>query len=672
MATFRPRSFPRWDALPPRRATDSNCNSYAGILLGKRPLYQCVQGLSGRTMLGGTVHTVKGGGERELAQGRRKEGTEPGAHSVQFYEDPSLFLDQLAECTGSALGSGGACIVIATAEHRSGLAERLKDWAIDISSVTDSGRYIALDAEETMARFMVEGWPNRELFYRAIEPLLPRAQASAARKPGVIFVFGEMVTLLWEDGHHDAAIQLEQLWNEMQTHHEFSLLCAYPLSSFAHESQQELFRQVCQEHSHVGPAEGYSALASEAASESGRLRMIRSLQQRSAAFRSAVEEREQAIAQRDHAEDKLWRSEEFARRIVESCVDCLKVLDLEGRLEYMSPSGQALLEIDDLSTYLGRPWKKLWRAEDRPRVEAALKVARSGGEGRFQAGLATGSDARKQFDVRIAPMRGRDGTIERLIAVSRDITDLRQAQQIAMQAEKLAAAGRMAATIAHEINNPLEAVTNFLYLARTIPDMPEQAQRHLEIADRELTRVAQIAQKTLGFYRDTSNNKWISVSEVIADVLLIYDRKLRYKRMKAVAKIDPVLKVFAKQGELKQALSNLLANAIDASDEGGCVWLRAHASSHWTNGMEPGTRITVADNGAGMAPEVQNRIFVPFFTTKPNVGTGIGLWVTKSLIEQQGGYLHFRSRQGQHSGTVMSFFLSGSPRAQAQELSTAA
>jgi signal transduction histidine kinase len=117
------------------------------------------------------------------------------------------------------------------------------------------------------------------------------------------------------------------------------------------------------------------------------------------------------------------------------------------------------------------------------------------------------------------------------------------------------------------------------------------------------------------------------------------------------------LLTFGKQGELKQSLSNLFANAIDASRDNGTVWFRAQATKNWTNGMEPGVRVTLADNGSGMAPEVQRRIFEPFFTTKADVGTGIGLWVTKCLIEQQGGYMRFRSRQGRSAGTVISFFV---------------
>jgi signal transduction histidine kinase len=137
----------------------------------------------------------------------------------------------------------------------------------------------------------------------------------------------------------------------------------------------------------------------------------------------------------------------------------------------------------------------------------------------------------------------------------------------------------------------------------------------------------------------------------------LYERKLRYKRLETEIEVDAELKLHLKHGELKQALSNLIANAIDASSEGGKLWLRARANKNWTNGLEKGIRITLADNGSGMSPDVQRRIFVPFFTTKRDVGTGIGLWVTKKLIEQQGGYLRFRSKQGQGAGTVMSVFL---------------
>jgi signal transduction histidine kinase len=259
--------------------------------------------------------------------------------------------------------------------------------------------------------------------------------------------------------------------------------------------------------------------------------------------------------------------------------------------------------------------------------------------------------------VKITPARGADGRVQRLIAVARDISELRQAQTAAIHAEKLATAGRMAASIAHEINNPLEAVTNFIFLAQTAPDVPETVRRHLELADRELTRVAHIARQTLGFYRSTSVSRWMPVAELVRDALVVYERRLRNKDLAVEVTVDPELKVYGKDGELRQALLNLTANAIDACQSGGRIWIRAQRNRNWTNGAEQGIRFTLADNGSGMAPEIQGRVFAPFFTTKTGVGTGIGLWVTKSLVEQRGGYVRFRSRQGDLSGTVMSFFV---------------
>jgi PAS domain S-box-containing protein len=602
-------------------------------------------------------------GEGERAGNPRSNTGKPYSHAVQFYEDEAALLEKLGEFAGSTLGAGGSCLVIGSAEHRRRLTDRLQAWNFDVAGVMAAGRLLSLDADEMLKRFMVATRPDPPLFAAAIEPLLARAKSALRRPDAPVAAFGEMVALLWQQARYPAALQLEKLWNELIHRHAFSLLCAYPISCFMGESQHELFAQVCREHTQVFPTERYTSLNNEGE----RMRMVSGLQQRAAQVHSMLEERERAIAQRQYAEEKLWRSEEFARKVVESGSDCVKVLDLAGRLEYISPACKTALGADDLCTVLGREWVGFWREEDRFRVRAALDVARAGGVGCFQADSVTGKETRRFWDVRITPARGRDGQIERLIAVSRDLTELRQAQQIALQAEKVAVAGRMAATIAHEINNPLEAVTNFLFLARTTPGMPEEAARHLEIADRELTRVAQIAQKTLGFYRDTSRNKWVSISELVDDVTLIYDRKLRRKQMHLKLDVDPGLKVFAKQGELKQVLSNLLANAIDASSPHSTILLRAQASLKWTNGHEPGTRITVADYGTGMTPDVQKRIFMPFFTTKSDIGTGLGLWVTKSLIEHQGGYLHFRSRQGLHSGTVMSFFVPAAPHVEPGE-----
>lgn len=594
-------------------------------------------------------HEIPGIETRLAQQGAPSRPPDP----VHFYEDESIFLDKLGECVGSSLGSGCASVVVATEPHRIGLVERLERVGINVPFAAGCERLIALDAEETLSRFMVRDRPDPELFFSAIEPILLRARAAMSRGTGSITVFGEMVALLWDQGKHEAAVELERIWNEIARRYTLILRCAYPLRCFANEAQYTLFQRVCTERTQAAPIEDDTSLADQPE----RLRMVSSLEQKALLDRAVVDEREKQIAQRKEVEEKLRRTEEFARNVVENSDDCVKRLDLHGRVEYISPPGKRALEVEDPSEILGRRWVEFWKEEDRPKAETALGAAKDGGVGCFQGECSTSRGTRKSWDVKITPVRSAGGEIESLIAVSRDITELRRVQQMAIQAEKLAAAGRMAATIAHEINNPLEAVTNFIFLARTTTGLPEDVRRYLEIADRELTRVAQIAQKTLGFYRDTSKSRWIDVCEVIQDVMLIYERKLRYKQIRAFASVDPGLKAYIKQGEIKQALANLIANAIDASNTGGKIWIRARSSRHWTDGMGKGVRITLADNGAGMPPDVQQRIFIPFFTTKAEVGTGIGLWVTKSIIEQYGGYLRFRSSQGAKPGTAMSFFV---------------
>ena len=579
------------------------------------------------------------------------------SHSVQFYEDDSVFLDSLSQYIGSALGAGRSCVLLVTKLHREGIDERLQSWGIDLSYAMSQARYQVLDAHEALHRFMIGGWPDRDLFFRTVEPYFERAQTTSGDRPAnAIVAFGELVTVLMEHGYPEAAVYLEQLWNELAHRYCFTLRCAYPMAYFGTDARSALFRRVCAEHTDVIPGESYTRLISDA----DRGRMVSTLQQQATAARSAMALREEAIEQRLRAEEKLRQVEAFAHTIVESSVDCVTVLDLDGRLEYMNRPGLEAMEIEESSQVLGQRWTESWKEEDRERAEAAMAAAAAGALGSFQGECATASGAYKAWDVKITPARNSSGEVEKLIAVSRDITELRLAQLAAINAEKLATAGRMAATIAHEINNPLEAVTNFIFLALNAEDLAPEVRRYLESADRELTRVAHIARQTLGFYRSTSLDRWVTVYDLIRDALMVYERRLRNKEIRVEVSIDPDLRIYGKDGELRQALLNLTANSIDACRTGGRIWFRAQKSYHRRKGHEEGVRITLADNGTGMAPEVQQRVFAPFFTTKSEVGTGIGLWVTKCLIEQRGGYVSFRSRQGDQSGTVMSFFVPGS------------
>ena len=256
----------------------------------------------------------------------------------------------------------------------------------------------------------------------------------------------------------------------------------------------------------------------------------------------------------------------------------------------------------------------------------------------------------------VSPIKDSDGTIVGAAKIARDITEQNKLQAALRTSERLASVGKLAATVAHEINNPLEAVTNFIYLAKLQKDLPEKTKRYLESADQELRRVAHIAQQTMGFYRNSSHPIKLVVAEVVQDVLTIYERKYRYKDVSIERRIEPGLGSYGWPGEIKQVLSNLISNAIDASHEGGKITICARLWRH-SKTRRRGIRFSIADNGAGIPAADRKRVFTPFFTTKKDVGTGLGLWITRDLLEKKGGYIRLRSRQAEPSGTVVSFFV---------------
>jgi PAS domain S-box-containing protein len=263
---------------------------------------------------------------------------------------------------------------------------------------------------------------------------------------------------------------------------------------------------------------------------------------------------------------------------------------------------------------------------------------------------------RLNVSLTISPIRNQAGKIIGIAKIVRDITEQKKFEQSLRTSEKLAAVGRLAATIAHEINNPLEAVTNLMYLATHEPDLPDRLKNYLRSADRELRRVSHIARQTLGFYRDNSRPQEFSVARAVDDVLTIYENRLKFKALQVEKRIEQSLMVCLPQGEFKQIVSNLIANAIDASRERGRILIRARATRHLQSGRN-GIHVTVADDGAGISSQDKQKLFTPFFTTKRGVGTGLGLWVTRDLIEKRGGSIRFRSRNRIRPGTAMSFFV---------------
>lgn len=269
---------------------------------------------------------------------------------------------------------------------------------------------------------------------------------------------------------------------------------------------------------------------------------------------------------------------------------------------------------------------------------------------------STGTETRF-LDFIYQPLTGiddRDGGSILVFGV--DVTERRRAEQLLLQSEKLTAVGQMASTIAHEINNPLEAVTNLLYLARHSAALPE-IQSYLSVAEDELRRVAAITSQTLRFHRQLSRPSRIDSERMIEGSLIVYQRRVANSGIRLVRGPWCSRSILCYEGEIRQVINNLIGNAIDAMGTGGTLFLRSHQVTDWRNGNQ-GLRLTVADTGCGISRQTLNHIFDPFFTTKGISGTGLGLWVSHEIVERHKGRIRVRTSQKPTThGTIFTIFL---------------
>jgi PAS domain S-box-containing protein len=344
--------------------------------------------------------------------------------------------------------------------------------------------------------------------------------------------------------------------------------------------------------------------------------------------------------------------------IVESSDDAIASKDLNGIVTSWNRSAEKLFgytaaEIIGKSITLIIP-PELHHDEDM----ILSKIRRGEKIDHFETIRLHKNGERIEVSLTISPIKDDNGNVIGAAKIVRNITETNKIERALRTTEKLAAAGRMAATVAHEINNPLEAVTNLVYLAKRELSQNDRVAGYLDLASRELDRVAHITRQTLGFYRDTSSPALFNVPEMLDDLLLLYEKRFESRRIKIVKQYDNRVEITALAGEIRQAFSNIITNAMDAMPEGGTLALRITKSHDWSSSHVHGVRITVLDTGSGIEPRHRKNIFQPFFTTKTDVGTGLGLWITRGILEKHRGSIRMKSRTGQSGhGTALSIFL---------------
>jgi PAS domain S-box-containing protein len=352
-------------------------------------------------------------------------------------------------------------------------------------------------------------------------------------------------------------------------------------------------------------------------------------------------------------------AEEAQRRlatIVESSNDAIVGKDLNGIVMTWNPGAERMFGYS-ANEMIGRPITTIIPPELEEDERRILEtIGRGQAVEHFETVRLTKSGERINVSLTVSPIKDDTGRVVGAAKTARDITRQKKTDQALRMTERLASVGRMAATVAHEINNPLEAVTNLVYLAKGSAALNE-VQLFLNEIEEELNRISQITKQTLGFYRETVAPGAMKVGEMLPPLISMLGKRARNNGIEIRPEIRQDPEIYAIAGEIRQLIANLLNNSIDAIDSGGLIRIRIDANG--LNGQHPtGIRITIADSGRGIPPFARLKLFEPFFTTKKDVGTGLGLWVCTNIVKRHHGSIRVKSSTSPgRSWTVFSVFL---------------
>ena len=353
--------------------------------------------------------------------------------------------------------------------------------------------------------------------------------------------------------------------------------------------------------------------------------------------------------------------------IVESADDAIVSKDLNGIVRTWNQGAGRMFGYAS-EEMVGQPILRLIPEELHYEEDEILRKLRAGERiDHYDTVRVKKGGERIEVSVTISPIRDASGRVIGASKIARDISDRRRMERLLIQSEKLAATGRMAAAIAHEINNPLESLVNLIFLARQNSPPEGKAYAHLLTAEQELERVAHIARQTLGYYRDTGLPTELHLHELLENVLTVYRAKFLSNEIRVETRFNDIQKISVSRGELLQVFSNIITNATDAMRDGGTLNITVRKIAGPTG---EGIQTVIRDSGVGIRQEYLEKIFEPFFTTKGNLGTGIGLWIARQLTERRGGHISVASSTERgSSGTSVTIFIpfaAPMPRPQSQ------
>ncbi len=548
-------------------------------------------------------------------------------HFVQFYENDEFLIESVSGFVGAALRAGDSSVVLVTPEHSRALQARLIACGVDVIEAAAAGRYVVLDAAQTLSRFMVAGSPEPQRFDESVGGLMAQLSEGGRR----IHAFGEMVALLWSEGNRDGAIELEQLWNNLAQSHHFALFCAYPLTGFEGESHSEAFQGICSCHSRVIPAESYAG----ADTADKRLRAISLLQQKAKSLEAEIDHRRKV-------EEALSKRQRELSDFFENAVEGLHKVGPDGTILWANRAECNLLGYSE-AEYVGHPITE-FHADADVIADILQRLQRGESLVNQQARLRCKNGSIKHVLINSNACFD-DGEFAYMRCFTRDITQQWQAEKALVDADRRK--DEFLATLSHELRNPLAPIKNALELLDVRACDAATRREARSVIGRQLAQITRLVDDLLDISRVTRDK--IELRKQVVDLASIIDSAVETSRpeiesaghqLHVELPVRPVL-LDADPARMEQVFANLLNNAAKFTESGGRIRVEAKRE-----GWE--VVVSVRDNGIGIACEDMAYVFDMFRQAdqsleKSHSGLGIGLTLVRRFVELHGGTIDVQS-----------------------------